>query len=146
MKSTDTIIDLAFRLSRIMRQRMFKMRSISHVNMIQLHTLAWIAESRGVTMKELAEHLKISSPSATVFVQRLVVMRLLQRFEDPKNRKLVRLKISRKGQALCREHMQTAQSALRKIFSIISPSDQRDLARILDTLVQELEQHDSSHS
>ncbi|HLD71008.1 MAG TPA: MarR family transcriptional regulator [Candidatus Peribacteraceae bacterium] len=146
MKSTDTIIDLAFRLSRIMRQRMFKMRNRSRVNMMQLHMLGWIAESRGVTMKELAEHLKISSPSATVFVQRLVVMGLLHRFEDPKNRKLVRLKISRKGQALCREHMQTAQDALRKIFSIISPSDQRELARILDNLVNELEQHDSSHS
>ena len=146
MKSTDAIIDLSFRLSRIMRQRMFKMRHRSPLNLMQLHTLGWIMESRGVTMKELAEHLKISSPSATVFVQRLVVMRLLQRFEDPKNRKLVRLKISRKGLALCREHMVKAQGALRKIFSIISPSDQRDLARILDTLVQELEQHDSSHS
>lgn len=144
MNSTDSIIDLSFRLTRIMRQRMFKMRSRSPLNLMQLHTLGWIAESRGVTMKELAEHLRISSPSATVFVQRLVMMGLLQRFEDPKNRKLVRLKISRKGQALCREHMEKAQDAMRKIFGIISPSDQKELARILDGLVQELEQHDSS--
>lgn len=141
MKSTDSIIDLAFRLSRIMRQRMFKMRSHSQLNLMQLHTLGWIAESRGVTMKDLAEHLKVSSPSATVFVNRLVIMGLLERYEDPRNRKLVRLKISRKGQALCRQHMQKAQGALRNIFSIISPSDQRELARILDDLVSELE-HD----
>ena len=140
----ERIIDLTFRLSRIMRQRSLSLKVGSGLNVMQLHMLAWIGERKGVTMKEIADHLKISSPSATVFIARLVRMGLLLRYTDPFNRKLVRLALSAKGIAICKKTMSHGNRTMKDIFSLLSAFDQKELSRILDNLVSKLEQAEHS--
>ena len=128
-----------FELSRTFRHRMMCMaREGTAMNFLQIHALALIAEHRGITMKELAHHLKITSPSATSFVNRLVKIRWVERFPDAENRKLVRLKITQTGMRLLRAKKQKRMAASGEIFSLLSPREQIQLAHLLEKLAQKV--------
>ena len=145
MSDLDVIIDRAFRLNRFIRHRMHSLKDSEQVNIMQLHVLAWIAEHEGVTMKELAEFLRISSPSATVFVQRLVKLGLVKRSSDRTNRRLVRLSITPKAARFWKKKMREGHKTVRNIFKLLPAADQRSLARILGRLTDSLERSHTSH-
>ncbi|MSR86879.1 MarR family transcriptional regulator, partial [Candidatus Peribacteria bacterium] len=63
-------------------------------NLLHIHSLFLISEQEGLTMKEIAKSLHITSPSATSLVNRLVDMKWVGREHDTENRKLVRLRLT----------------------------------------------------
>src|SRR5438874_2022493 len=88
----DRIIESTYEFGRIMRQQMFEgNKGTSAMNFLQMHALLLISDREGLTMKQLAESLHVSSPSATSLANRLVKMQWIGRMHDEKNRKLVRL-------------------------------------------------------
>ncbi len=135
--SQDKLIDLAFSFSRIMHRKMAEASRDQHSvkNWLQMHALCVIDEKPGITMKDLAGVLMITAPTATTFVGRLVRLGCVQRVADPKNRKLVRLRITNKGRQLMKETMQRRMSVLRAVISHLSAKDQADLARIYRKLI-----------
>ncbi len=129
--SLDEIMDTAIDLMRLARHRMTCDSRGSMANFLQLHALAIINEHEGITMKELAEILHITSPSATAFVQRLVKMGWLARKHDKKNRKLVRLRISPRGRSMIRRNRATRLSAMRRTLAVLSLAELKSFAQIL---------------
>src|SRR5665213_2676417 len=107
----DRIITLWMQITRLLHQRMvlLKKEKKSMLNPMQMHALIVIKEHEGLTMKELAQFLRITSPSATSFVNRLVRLKWVKRVSDLTNRKLVRLKLTDSGAKMIairmKEHM-----------------------------------------
>jgi DNA-binding MarR family transcriptional regulator len=134
----DRIMGATLGISRTLRQKM-ACKGDEHGNMLQIHALVHIREKEGMTMKEMADYLKITSPSATSFVNRLVKLGWVQRFTDAKNRKLVRLKVSPAGMRMLESKISERKAEMRKVLSLLPAQDQKDLARILSTLSTALE-------
>src|SRR3989344_3866961 len=134
---TDRIITQMMELHRLLRKHTDTLphtKGMSPVNWPQLHALMLLTENEGMTMKELAQALKITAPSATSFVNRLVALRWVKRHADPKNRKLVRVKVTESGNKMLRESMQEKNRILRKVFGLMREKDQNEFARILQEL------------
>jgi DNA-binding MarR family transcriptional regulator len=131
----DQIMGSALGISRFLRQRMSGLDDCE-ANMLQIHALLYMRDHEGMTMKQLAEHLKITSPSATSFVNRLVKLKWVERVTDPENRKLVRLRVSNQGNAMLQASMKQRKESMRNVLSLLSPADQESLARILTHLSQ----------
>ncbi|MBI1812223.1 MarR family transcriptional regulator [Candidatus Peregrinibacteria bacterium] len=145
MNSVDQIITTAFELSRIFRHTMVQIAKEDRaVNFLQLHALALISKHEGMTRKELADALMVTSPSATVFINRLVKLRWIVRLPDAKNRKLVRLKVTPMGKKIFQQKSMKRRVALRGIFSHLAKRDQQDLARILGNLKDALAQQNET--
>lgn len=136
---TDSIIASALAISRTLRREMACKTGAKDVNMLQMHALLHMREHEGMTMKEIAQHLKITSPSATSFVNRLVTMGWVERSADSSNRKLVRLNVSQKGLSLLQTNLNQRKEDLRKILSLLSAKDREDLSRILSSLSTSLQ-------
>ncbi|MBI3619256.1 MarR family transcriptional regulator [Candidatus Peregrinibacteria bacterium] len=135
MDAVDRIITVTFELSRIFRHTMVQIAKEDRaVNFLQLHALALIAKNEGMTMKRLADALMVTSPSATVFINRLVKLKWVARMHDVRNRKLVRLTVTRMGKKIFLQKSMKRRVALRGIFSRLVKRDQKDLARILKNL------------
>jgi DNA-binding MarR family transcriptional regulator len=134
----DRIMGATLGISRTLRQKM-ACKADEHGNMLQIHALVHIREKEGMTMKEMADYLKITSPSATSFVNRLVKLGWVQRITDAKNRKLVRLKVSPAGMRMLESKMAERKAEMRQVLSLLPSQDQKDLARILSTLSTALE-------
>jgi len=136
---TDTIINLTFELLRTVRKQFLQkphMHATDCPSMLQMQVLHMIMEHEGLTMKEVAAFMKVSSPSATSFITRLVNLGLLERVADSKNRKFVRLKITKKGKTQLALKTDMRNKALTNLLSTLTKKDQEDFTRILHALVR----------
>ncbi len=123
-----------------MRCKMGELSRKDHVNWLQIHALFMINEHGGPTMKELAQTLMVTAPTATSFVNRLVRNKLVDRKADPKNRKLVRLRITTAGRKLMQQKIKERQASMRTIISVLPTKDQNDLIRILERVLDSFPQ------
>lgn len=130
----DGIIESAFDFGRVMRKKMLKSGK-TDLHMGQVHILACVKEQPGLTMTEIADHMKVSSPTATSFVDKLVKMKLIVRKHDARNRKLVRLSITKAGEKTLVKQMAEKKAAIAGLLSVLSAEDQRALRSILQKLV-----------
>lgn len=130
----DLIIKNWLEITRLLRHRMAGANIEKKMNPMQVHALMVIKEHDNLTMKEFAEFLHITSPSATSLVNRLVRMKWVKRNADKLNRKLVRLKLSQEGVKYLSAKMKVHMGMMRDLFSLLSVSDQREFARILGAL------------
>ena len=143
--SVDELLALTLDITRQLRRTMRTLcGEEKEVNMLQLHAVALIKEHDGMTMKEFAQYLKITSPSATSFINRLVSVGWVKRVPDSTNRKLVRLRLSPQGQRMFAIKLQERRGVLKQMLATLSQQDQRDLVRILRKLSHSL--NSSSHS
>lgn len=86
-------------------------------------------------MKEIAQHLRIASPTATTFVDRLIAQKVVERKSDAKNRKIVKVHLTTKGAKMLSQQFDAHHKALRKLFATLNVQDQKSLARILETIL-----------
>lgn len=143
--NAHSIMSLTLQISREMRRHFMSMaKRQKGLNMLQLHAIALISEHEGVTMKDFADMLCITAPSATSFVDRLVRDKLITRKTDPKNRRVVRLRVTDSGKRLMKQATDKRAEVLTSIINLLPASDQRTFVRILGNLSRALENH--SHS
>lgn len=131
---------MAFEASRVLHHAMTQKFKGENLNLMQLHVLYYIREHEGVTMKELAQYLKITSPSATTFVARLVRNKWVRRTRNKVNRKLIHLYLTDIGREVVAEKLANKQQLMRSIFLGLSPKDQLDLHRIMHHLLVSYEE------
>ncbi|MBI5156308.1 MarR family transcriptional regulator [Candidatus Peregrinibacteria bacterium] len=135
----DRLIESTYDFGRIMRQQMIgQTKTADGANLLHIHTLFLISELKGMTMKQLAESLHISSPSATSLINRLVRTGLVSRLHDEENRKLVRLRLTSSGKTILRKKHERRRQVLRRIFGLLTRSEQLELARLHEKLSTKL--------
>ena len=136
------IIQLWMEISRLLRRKMMAKakRTETDMNPMQMHGMFVIAEHPNVTMKEFAQFLHISSPSATSFVDRLVKLKWVQRNPDADNRKLVHLSILPDGKTALEKAMKEHSAVMHDLFSLLQPADQEQLEHVLQHLKNALAQ------
>ncbi|HVW66158.1 MAG TPA: MarR family transcriptional regulator [Candidatus Peribacteraceae bacterium] len=140
----DRIITLWMQITRLLHQRMVHLRKgkgPSALNPMQIHALIIIKEHDGLTMKEFAQFLHVTSPSATSFANRLVRLKWIKRIADKKNRKLVRLRLTDAGTKVITTKMKEHTKVMRELFELLSGSDQEEFVRILANLHTALAKH-----
>lgn len=140
------IIQHWMEITRLLRRNMMSKGKATDVcmNPMQIHAMAIIAEHPNLTMKEFAQHLHISSPSATSFVDRLVKLQLVERVADEDNRKLVHLRMLSAGRTALDAAMKEHSVVMHDLFSLLSSEDQQVLARVLVNLKEALANNVSS--
>lgn len=132
--ATDDIAKLMFDLGRCLKQKTLQSPE-GCMHMPQMHALLYIQSHPGITMKELAEMLRVTSPSATSFVDRLVKVGHVTRATDATNRRLVRLHITDAGAKSLEKTMSEHRKILFHILSVLSPADQVSLQSIMEKLI-----------
>jgi len=83
------------------------------------------------TMRELADYLHVKAPSATSVVIRLEREGFLARVREAKDKRIVRLVLSPKGEKRVARYVADSSRIMEKVFSKISDQDVASLSRIL---------------
>lgn len=137
--TADKITVLAFHLQRLMRHTVIEEAELGKdISLPNLEVLGFVAEQKGLTMKELADTLKITAPSATSMANRLVKANLIKRTSDKSNRKLVRLEITKKGKEIYDKNIKRSKKSVTSMLSVLSEKDQKDMLRIYQKLIDSL--------
>lgn len=143
-RTTDSAVrltDLTLDLSRAMRQYMHKCIKDDKVNFLQIHALALVDEHSGVTMKQFAQHMKVTSPSATSFVERLVKLGWVRRVSSDENRKIIRLALTPAGKRMLTTKKKERALLMQQVIDLLPQEDQQRLERIFNHLIALLHQH-----
>ena len=137
--SLTRLIESTYEFGRMMRHHMLGGgKMLRTANLLQMHVLFVISEHEGITMKEVAKMLHVSSPSATSIINRLVRLLWVTRKHDHLNRKLVRLRLTPAGTRMLHAQQRKRDSMLRTIFGGLSKAEQKQLALIHEKLRKHL--------
>lgn len=131
---TEHIVGLWMQTAKLLRHKIFCDNKSLHSNPQQIYALFVVNEFEGLTMKDLATRLGITSPSATSLVNRLVKVKWVKRVSDPHNRKLVRLHTAPVGKKVFTEKLREVSHSMHGVLSLLNKQDRTDFARVLTNL------------
>ncbi len=101
---------------------------------LEMKTLTTIHEHINPSMKDIADELGISSPATTAIIDRLIADKLITRSEDTKDRRIVRISMTPTGKKSFEKTREVLYTAINTRVSILSDTEQHELARILQKL------------
>jgi len=104
----DRLLEIVPRATRRLRRQM-RAHGASGLTVAQLRALIYLRREPGAGLSALADHLGMSLPATSALTQRLVVSRLIDRSDDPTERRRIRLRLTPPGA----EHLAQAQAAVR---------------------------------
>lgn len=136
----DQLITSLFQLGRNLRKFPEKKSSKKPaLSMLQTHTLMYIKNKNSPTMSEIAEQFGVALPTATKLVERLVNSNLIERSPDKKDRRIIRMNLTKKGGKTLQEMRKRKNNQLKKILSLLPASDIAHLQRIINQLLLKVE-------
>ena len=133
-----SIADFAQKMNQIMPEIMKGFARRQHndvykgkITLPQLLILEQLSRQGVSKMTDLARYMKVSTAASTGIVQRLVLLGYVQRENDQRDRRIVRIKLSSKGTELLKKISQQRTQSVINIFGQISENDRGEYLRIL---------------
>ena len=93
----------------------------------EIKALAAFRGDREYTMGELSKNAQVAMPSMTEMIDKLENNGMAERFRDTNDRRVVKVKLTAKGQKLRKEFMQKRFNDLKKMFGKLSNEELDEL-------------------
>lgn len=103
-------------------------------SLLHLRALQFISNNPETVMKDIADLFGITPPSATSLVEGMVNSRLITRSERKNDRRIVQLKITKKGRLLLKSGFQYFTRKIREALNDLSHEERGTLIRIIEKL------------
>jgi DNA-binding MarR family transcriptional regulator len=100
----------------------------------QMKIMNFVRIKKNPTMKEIADYLFITPPSATFFVESLVKTGQLDRILDDHDRRIVRLAITKTGQKTLEKGAKIMSGRVDKLLSVLTEKQIENFIDILETI------------
>ena len=132
----EKLVSMIFTTSRLIRERSGNQEKIDPFSILQLETLRYVDEKENPSMREIADYLCITAPSATSLINTLVKSKRLLRIHGKADRRLVRLAITPKGKEALVIGFKKIRKRMQTILSNLDEKEKADLIMILGKLSQ----------
>jgi DNA-binding MarR family transcriptional regulator len=129
----NEIISLIFATRRFFNDQMVE-KSGNKFSFLQYKTLQYIKERKPL-MKEIAEFLGVTPPSATTLADNLIKSKMVERESVKKDRRIVRIVITKKGEGYLKKNARELSQKMEKGLDSLDGKDQENLVRILKKLL-----------
>ncbi|KQU68931.1 hypothetical protein ASD62_02815 [Phycicoccus sp. Root563] len=106
------------------------------VSLPQLRVLVLVASRGTLNLGQVADALGVHPSNATRTVERLVVAGLLERTEDPADRRYLALELSKGGHDVVERVMAYRRESILAVMENMSPTSRRALARTLESFAE----------
>jgi DNA-binding MarR family transcriptional regulator len=104
------------------------------LTMPQVRVLFELSERDNLTAGELADILAVAPPTITGLTDRLVRSALIERREDARDRRVVRLALSADGRKVTGEIAEAARAYLTEVFEQLPPGRLEEICAALEDL------------
>jgi len=117
--------------------------SSSDISIRQHQTMSLVCrlteeKPNGVTLKELAEAMKLASATVSELVESLVKKDFLQRVQNPEDRRAVQITLTNHGQTMLDQCIKCVDSLCEKILSDLSASERNAMLGALEKITKKL--------
>lgn len=104
----------------------------------QLHILLWLGNDGVLTMGDLARRVAVTLKTMTGVVDRLERDQLVRRERDPADRRVVHVRLARRGEELYRRIDDGIAKKLAGLLSLLDAGDRLALVRMVEKLTAKL--------
>jgi DNA-binding MarR family transcriptional regulator len=120
----------------VMREIRSQMHSRGSLDLTvpQFRTLAFVNRNKGSSLSEVADHIGLTSPSASTLVDGLIQRGLMTREEHPGDRRRVRLAVTRPGEIILETSTNGTMAYLAKKLSNMSADGREVIVKAMNTL------------
>ncbi|MEI7498013.1 MAG: MarR family transcriptional regulator [Candidatus Falkowbacteria bacterium] len=133
---SNELISLIFATKRRMLEK-FRQDSYKITpSMLQLETLRFVQEKQQPLMKEVAEFLCITPPSATSLINDLVEDGMILRLTSENDRRSIRITITQKGEGVLENGIKQISQSMAKNIAKLNQDEQEQLILILNKFNQ----------
>jgi DNA-binding MarR family transcriptional regulator len=100
----------------------------------QLHILLWLGNDGALTMGDLARRVAVTEKTITGVVDRLERDELVRRERDPGDRRVVHVRLARRGEELYRRIDDGIAAKLAGLLALLDAGDRQHLVRMVEKL------------
>jgi DNA-binding MarR family transcriptional regulator len=120
----------------VMREIRSMMRSqgSSDLTVPQFRTLAFVNRNQGSPLCKVADHMGLTSASASTLVDGLIKRGMMTREDQPDNRRRVRLVVTSRGKAILETSRRGTMTILAKKLSSVSADNREVIVKAMETL------------
>ncbi|MFC1703582.1 MarR family winged helix-turn-helix transcriptional regulator [Candidatus Omnitrophota bacterium] len=111
-----------------------------HLTMSQVAVLFATYEQNETTTSKLSKTMRVSPPTISGIVDRLVRDHYLQRFPDKKDRRVIRIQLTKKGVLEVKSVFARIQKKWKSVLILLSPAERETFLGITKKIVQSAEQ------
>lgn len=104
----------------------------------QFWALSWLKENTTATMNELAEATNLIPSTATMLVDRLCELKLVERQRDEGDRRKVQVRLTEAGKKTIQEIHDQKKKALRETFRHLNADEREQYLKLIETLAERL--------
>ncbi len=135
----NQILETMFKLVRNFKDSISDSFRHSHSTMLQCEAMLCIKKHKHAHMGDIAQHFSTTMPTATSLIDKLIEVKYVKRENDPKDRRIVRISLTKSGEKFLDEATKHKSEKMDKLLSYLSEQDKLELLRILNTLAQKSE-------
>ncbi len=133
---TSELPFLVMNAGRMMMQRMHFAGGAAAPSMLQFKIISFVLHRRRASMKEIAEFLGITPPSATVLIKRLVKSKELSRVTGTEDRRTVMVTATAAGKRKVAKTRREMAKRLGACLGCLTAQEKSDLANILKRFME----------
>jgi DNA-binding MarR family transcriptional regulator len=104
----------------------------------QCHAISELGEAGRIRMKALAERLGITTGTLTIMADRLENLKLVQRVEDPTDKRAFNIMLTDAGQEIYRQHSRYHARLASEMLSTLDAGETEGLLQLLERTTQVL--------
>ena len=134
------ICTLIFQISAKLREKLKEKREndkCDEISFLNVRTLLFVQENTEPTMKDIADFLAITPPSATSLIDHYVKLGQLERILDKNDRRIVRLKITSQGKQILKNGFKNMMVVFKDILSNLDKNQINEVKIILKILAHQ---------
>jgi DNA-binding MarR family transcriptional regulator len=117
--------------------------SAASLSIPQLRSLAFLNRNPGASLSDLADHLGVTCATASATVERLVQRNLVQRIDDPQERRRVLLNLTEEGRHQLKQSQDQTRAHIADLLERLTPEQISHIEEGLALLKNVFEQTDN---
>jgi len=131
-ENADELVTLIFGVIRSIHGRLNKRYQIdfSRISPLKVQVLGFVKNRKKPSMKDLADFLAITPPSATSLVEGMAKDKLIVRDFSPSDRRIVSLQMTTKGGKVLDRGFKEMTAHIKEIFTCLTEKEKKQLIAI----------------
>ncbi|MDO6354038.1 MarR family transcriptional regulator [Caloramator sp. CAR-1] len=118
----------------LIEQNALKSGELSDISITEVHAIEAIGRSSERTMGEVAQDLKVTMGTLTIMVDKLVRKGYAERFRSEEDRRVVFVRLTKKGELVYKLHERFHHEMIRSIIDGLSEEEEKILISSLEKL------------
>ncbi len=140
MSPTKVLTEVIREWSEVFMQRSMRdfkrFMDMTGLSFSQISILMRLVHDKGTGVSEIGEQLGVTNAAASQAVERLVQLDLIERTEDPDDRRAKRLALTQKGRALIEQGIEARSKWIGRLMDVLTPEQQNMIISALTLLTE----------